>query len=348
MQRARYQEQRRADRWDNDNVTRRDREYYRERQRIKRRKEKRRRRIRSIVSSLEGIVLCLILISALNYLPVFGNQGKAGRLSDVFSERNGAEAGLIWGETETEPALEESEESLPETEAEETETEETKAEEIAVEEMTAEAEAGAYDFSRPVSLSEPVDNSYFDDAVFIGDSRTEGLIINTGLSNTTAYTYKGLMVDTVFTKPVIRRGENRVSVMDALKTTSFSKIYIMFGINENGWPYNDVFIHKYEEIIDAVREINPDAVIYVQEIMPVTNQVSATHSYIRNGKIAEFNRLLRQMAQEKQVYFIDTASAVAASDGSLPADAAFDGIHLKKDYCKKWLDYLKSHTAAAY
>lgn len=71
MQRARYQEQRRADRWDNDNVTRRDREYYRERQRIKRRKEKRRRRIRSIVSSLEGIVLCLILISVLNYLPVF-------------------------------------------------------------------------------------------------------------------------------------------------------------------------------------------------------------------------------------------------------------------------------------
>ena len=219
---------------------------------------------------------------------------------------------------------------------------------MTVEEMTAEAEAGAYDFSRPVPLSEPVDNSYFDDAVFIGDSRTEGLITNTGLSNTTAYTYKGLMVDTVFTKPVIRRGENRVSVMDALKTTSFSKIYIMFGINENGWPYNDVFIHKYEEIIDAVREINPDAVIYVQEIMPVTNQVSATHSYIRNGKIAEFNRLLRQMAQEKQVYFIDTASAVAASDGSLPADAAFDGIHLKKDYCKKWLDYLKSHTAAAH
>lgn len=329
MQRARYQEQRRADRWDNDNVTRRDREYYRERQRIKRRKEKRRRRIRSIVSSLEGIVLCLILISVLNYLPVFGNQGKEGRLADVFAERNGAEAGLIW---------------------EETETEETKAEEMTVEEMTAEAEAeaGAYDFSRPVPLSEPVDNSYFDDAVFIGDSRTEGLITNTGLSNTTAYTYKGLMVDTVFTKPVIRRGENRVSVMDALKTTSFSKIYIMFGINENGWPYNDVFIHKYEEIIDAVREINPDAVIYVQEIMPVTNQMSATHSYIRNGKIAEFNRLLRQMAQEKQVYFIDTASAVAASDGSLPADAAFDGIHLKKDYCKKWLDYLKSHTAAAH
>lgn len=381
MQRARYQEQRRADRWDSDNLTRKEREYYRERQRLKRRKEKRRRRIRSIVSSLEGIFLCLILIAALNYLPVFGNQGQTGRLADAFGQafppkRNGAEAGLIWGEERTEAALEESEEILSETEAEikepeeslsETEMEETKAEEMTAEAGTesqkgetqsgesqpqadqpGEPEAGNYDFSRPVPLSAPVDNSYFDDAVFIGDSRTEGLITNTGLSNTTAYTYKGLMVDTVFTKPVIRRGENKVSVMDALKTTSFSKIYIMFGINENGWPYNDVFIDRYEKIIDAVREINPDAVIYVQEIMPVTNQVSASHSYIRNGKIAEFNRLLRQMAKEKQVYFIDTASAVAASDGSLPADAASDGIHLKKDYCKKWLDYLKSHTAAAH
>lgn len=367
MQRARYQEQHRADRWDNDNLTRREREYYRERQRIRRRKEKRRRRIRSIVSSLEGIFLCLILIAVLNYLPVFGNQGKAGRLSDASGQAflpkgNGAEAGLIWGEERTKSALEESEESLPETEMEEMKAEKMTAE-AGTESQKGETQSGesqpqadqpgepgtgAYDFSRPVPLSEPVDNSYFDDAVFIGDSRTEGLITNTGLSNTTSYTYKGLMVDTVFTKPVIRRGENKVSVMDALKTTSFSKIYIMFGINENGWPYNDVFINKYEKIIDAVRDINPDAVIYVQEIMPVTNQVSATHSYIRNGKIAEFNRLLRQMAQEKQVYFIDTASAVAASDGSLPADAAADGIHLKKDYCKKWLDYLKSHTAAAY
>ena len=86
-------------------------------------------------------------------------------------------------------------------------------------------------------FAEPVDNSYFDDAVFIGDSRTEGLITNTGLSNTTAYTYKGLMVDTVFTKPVIRRGENRVSVMDALKTTSFSKdLHYVWGSMRTAGP----------------------------------------------------------------------------------------------------------------
>lgn len=57
--------------------------------------------------------------------------------------------------------------------------------------------------------------------MFIGDSRTEGLILNCGLSNTTFYAYKGLMVDTVFTKPVIHKNGQNVSVMDALKSTFF-------------------------------------------------------------------------------------------------------------------------------
>lgn len=202
-----------------------------------------------------------------------------------------------------------------------------------------------YDFSSPVPVSDPVENRYFDDAVFIGDSRTEGLILNCGLSNTTSYAYKGLMVDTAFTKPVINRNGQKVSVMDALKSTSFSKVYIMLGINETGWVYSQVFQNKYGEMIDGIREINPEAEIYIQEIMPVSGKVSSTHNYITNAKIKEYNGLLRELAEEKQVYYIDTGSAVASADGSLPSDAANDGIHLVKAYCEKWLDYLKTHTA---
>lgn len=204
-----------------------------------------------------------------------------------------------------------------------------------------------YDFSSPVPVSDPVDNSYFDDAVFIGDSRTEGLILNCGLSNTTSYAYKGLMVDTVFTKPVINKNGQKVSVMEALRSTSFSKVYIMLGINETGWVYSQVFQNKYGEMIDGIREIDPEAEIYIQEIMPVSSKVSSTHNYITNSKIKEYNGLLRELAEEKQVYYIDTGSAVASADGSLPNDAANDGIHLVKDYCKKWLDHLKTHTVGS-
>lgn len=195
-----------------------------------------------------------------------------------------------------------------------------------------------------VAENELVDNSYFDDAVFIGDSRTEGLILNTELSNAVSYTHKGLMVNTVFTKPIINKNGDKLTVMEALKQTNFKKVYLMLGINETGWPYNDIFIEKYAKIIDSIKDINADAIIYIQEILPVTNSVSSSHEYIKNEKINKFNELIRKMANEKGIYFLEVSDAVRLDDGSLPEDAAYDGIHLKKEYCEKWLNYLKTHT----
>ncbi len=51
------------------------------------------------------------------------------------------------------------------------------------------------------------------------------------------------------------------------------------------------------------------------------------------------------MAEEKQVYYLNVAEAVADDNGYLPEEASTDGVHLNKEYCAKWLDYLKSHTA---
>lgn len=227
---------------------------------------------------------------------------------------------------------------------EQTDQTEEKAEDLDDTDQT--GETSAIDCNVMVPASEAVDLSYFDDAVFIGDSRTEGLFINTGLSNATFFTHQGLTVSEVFTKEVISVGGKKTTVMDALAATSFSKVYIMLGINETGWVYDSIFIEKYGEIIDAIREINPDAVIYVQSILPVTNEVSATHSYIKNERIDTYNQLLQTMAQEKGVYYLNVAEAIAADDGSLPEDAAADGIHLKKEPCQVWLTYLREHTAA--
>lgn len=201
-----------------------------------------------------------------------------------------------------------------------------------------------YDFSSPVPLSEAVDTNYFDDSVFIGDSRTEGFILYTGLINATSFVHKGLMVDTVFTSPLVNIGGKKLSVIEALKKTSFSKVYIMFGINEIGWVNSNLFIQKYGEIIDEIKNINPEAIIYVQSVLPVSQKVSSSHSYVKNPRINEYNLLIQQMAEEKEIYYINSAESVATSEGLLPEEAALDGIHLKKDYCEKWLEYLKTHT----
>ena len=105
-----------------------------------------------------------------------------------------------------------------------------------------------------------------------------------------------------------------------------------------------MFIDDYAAIIDALREINPDVQIYVQSILPVTREKSETDSIYNNPRIDVFNSYLRDMCQDKEVYYLDVAEAVRDNDGVLPEDAATDGVHLSREYCEKWLAYLKTHT----
>lgn len=145
------------------------------------------------------------------------------------------------------------------------------------------------------------DDNYFRDAVFIGDSRTEGFILNNGLtSKITSYTHKGLTVDTIFTDKVINMNGKKLTMIEALKETNFSKVYIMLGINETGWIYNDMFVNKYAKIIDEIKRINPDCTIYIESIIPVTEKVSNEHRYIKNSKIEEYNSLIKKMTKEKK------------------------------------------------
>lgn len=189
------------------------------------------------------------------------------------------------------------------------------------------------------------DDEYFRDAVFIGDSRTEGFILNNGLTaKVKSFTHKGLTVDTIFTDKIINLNGNKVSIIDALKETSFSKVYIMLGINETGWIYSDLFIDKYKKVIDAVKDINPKCMIYIESIIPVTEKVSNEHQYINNAKIKEYNSLIKEMAKEKGAYYLNVQEALVNANEVLPDEAATDGIHLNRKYCEKWMEYLKNHT----
>lgn len=188
-----------------------------------------------------------------------------------------------------------------------------------------------------------VEESYFDDALFIGDSRTQGFALYSGLKNATYYTDKGLMVDTIFTDEVKIDGK-KTTIIKALKKKKFKKIYIMLGVNELGWYYENVFIDKYKEIISEIKETQPDAIIYVQSIIHVTKSKSDKDKIYNNKKINERNKLLLKMAEEEGIYYLDINEVVSDENGALFAEATTDGVHLNQKYCKVWKKYLLSHT----
>ena len=189
-----------------------------------------------------------------------------------------------------------------------------------------------------------VADSYFDDAVFIGNSRTEGLKKFSGLSNATFITEVGLTVDNIFRDYCDISGGYKGRAFDALAGMSFSKVYIMLGMNELGWVYESVFKEDYSKIIDKIREINPDAVIYIQSIIPVSKWKDSSNDVYTNANVERLNSQLRDLADEKEVHYLDVAGALMDSEGYLPYEATGDGVHLEPPYCVKWTDYLRTHT----
>lgn len=202
-----------------------------------------------------------------------------------------------------------------------------------------------YQPGTPLPESEPVADDYFSDAVFIGNSRTQGFILYSGLANTNSYTDRGLSVTSALEKEIASENGRQMTIPQALALHNYQKVYLMFGINELGWAYSDIFITRYGELIDAIRAACPQAMIYVQSILPVTKEKSDGDQIYNMEKINSFNLLIQQMTAEKQAIYLNVAEAVADEAGYLPEEASADGIHLKKAYCERWLNYLKTHTA---
>ena len=115
-----------------------------------------------------------------------------------------------------------------------------------------------------------VEDDYFSDAVFIGDSRTVGMYEYGGLEEiSTFYASTGLTVYKLFDSPIVQipGQKEKKTIEEALSENSFSKIYLMIGINEMGTGTVETFMEKYKEVVEHLQELQPDATIYLQGIM---------------------------------------------------------------------------------
>lgn len=208
------------------------------------------------------------------------------------------------------------------------------------------------DWSQPVPEGDAVDPAeWFADAVFIGDSRTDGFRLFSGVTSDADFlVHTGLTVyDVMDDKPVIRRGDKKVPLLEALAEKQYGKVYISLGVNELGYRAPENFAETYGELIDAIQECQPDATIYIQSIIPVNTEKCKANNqlyYVTNENIAAYSEALAAMAEEKQVRLVNVAEALVDETGEPPKDISADGVHFKKDGYVLWLDYLTTHTGS--
>ena len=197
--------------------------------------------------------------------------------------------------------------------------------------------------NKDTSKNKPVE---FDSTVaFIGDSRTQGLIMYNGLKEVQDYSYIGLMVDMAITKEFVQTQDGKkITLLQDMKNKNIKSVYIMLGLNELGWSYPQVFKIKYKELINEIKKIQPNCKIYIQSIIPMTKSKSDNDEIFNNKNVEKFNKLVKEVAKEENVTYLDVKSTLVDSQGYLPEEASMDGVHLDIDYCEKWINYLKNNS----
>lgn len=216
-------------------------------------------------------------------------------------------------------------------------------------ESSAESSESNADSSEP---SGPVETSFYDDAVFIGDSVSLRLdmycqahqgALGKAQFLTAGSLGSGNALEKVTSDSVhpYYQGEH-MSVEDGVKASGAKKVFIMLGMNDVGLYGVEDSVKNMETLTERILEKNPDAEIYLQSMTPMLT--GHERKVLNNENLDKYNAGLKELAKEKGYHFADVASVMKQEDGSLKPEYCSDpegmGIHFTDAGAEAWIDYL--------
>lgn len=213
--------------------------------------------------------------------------------------------------------------------------------------------------SNPVTKKEAHGSEFFNDAVFVGDSITVGLeyyVRNERkagrdcLGNaqflcegSMSYTNSRGAVGGQHTIHPKYNGQE-VLIEDGIKLCGAKKVFLMLGMNDF-LAYNmEKVKSNIRDTIDKIKAANPGIRIYIESVTPIT--MGKEHDNFTNANIDSFNQILRSIAGEYGLRYVDINSVLRDSDGYLKAEYCGDngakgmGIHMSAAGSKAWINYL--------
>ena len=197
-----------------------------------------------------------------------------------------------------------------------------------------------------------VDSSFFDDAVFIGDSISLKLSYYAASSGELGKA-KFLVVGSYSVCNAIDdglkltyQGQSYQNVEDALAATGAKKLFIMLGMNDiarGDYGYVDGAIKNWGTLVDMLRSKCPDLTIYIQSMTPVWT--GGEKGRLNNDNVDDYNAKLKNFAESHGCKFIDIAPYMKDSTNGLATKFCSDSyVHLTDAGAKTWIKVLKAYT----
>ncbi len=200
-----------------------------------------------------------------------------------------------------------------------------------------------------------VDASWFDDAVFVGDSVTLKLSYysDNGSLGNAKFLCAGSLGWGNALWDLYQEGNvhpslygTKYTVDEGIRASGQKKVFIMLGMNDIGLYGIDGSVENMKTLIGRILEKSPDVQIYIESVTPMLYNMQ--RSQLNNTTIPQFNSRLRQICSERGFYYMDIYSVVQDGYGNLDPSNCSDptgmGIHFTDAGCSKWVNYLKHHV----
>ena len=195
----------------------------------------------------------------------------------------------------------------------------------------------------PVPEGAPKEGDYVNHCAFLGDSNIWKMGQNGLLQTMSVYSDETLNLGNYETHYFDLNG-TQIKMLSAIRAAD-CPIYLLFGAESLKTMTPEKASDLYLEMLNKVQAAAPESKIYVLAVPPVTQAAEKAEKQLLNSTIDKFNSLLLTIANDSNVYFVDTNTALKNNDSRLDKDKAEeDGIHLNAEGERILLDYVLCHV----
>ena len=184
-----------------------------------------------------------------------------------------------------------------------------------------------------------LEESWFDDALFVGDSRIEGLRNYYRLGEAEYFTNIGMSIYSVFIYTHKHPIYGYITLENLLQKEEYGKIYIGIGLNECHYDY-EYIREGFTRLVDMIHQIQPDCKIVLMSIMMCSEKTASTNWYFDQENLGNINAIMESLADGETVFYMDSNEWIVDEAGYLPNDKTHDGIHLFGTGYEEWAHWI--------
>ena len=193
-----------------------------------------------------------------------------------------------------------------------------------------------------------VGTSYFNDAVFIGDSIADGLRTYTNSDNSLAeiadFVTMANYMPYEFMEAKLWNGDSTATGLEHTINMKPNKVYILMGTDALAFTDEKDFLSGYLDMVKALRAALPDKDIYICSIPPVSADYAGTKPVFKS--LGYINGQLENFAKDNEAYYINLHEILADDSkyGWLREEyKGVDGVHFNLKAYTDIIEYLRTH-----